>query len=353
MTNLESIENSIGAVEENSAEGLDSVGPIIPAKQDLIGDLIINPLGSEVPHEETDTTSLMDLSFEIEKYKKDIFSDEESGGQLELFLQEVAEPEKRKDMDLEEKRKIVEAYCIEFNNKSNAISGTLTLQLIKIGRALIALKQLVLSERKTRWEEWAKDNIKFLKERNRQTYMQLAKIPRIEKYAVLGKERLLHISGEITVGKDDSDPIGSFFEKHELPFDPEEETPFADFKDRVDAAVLVEKAGNKGLKLDPDLVLQLVRIRFKFSASDMEDLKRILDSNGNPDEYLSKLVLNKGKRETLFEKEKREESFARYRTRMTQAIDFMIEQDNVDTIEPVEIEELITKLQELLTKYLG
>jgi hypothetical protein len=352
MANIEPIYNSIEKVEESSKEGLEAVEPNISAKQDPIGELIINPQDSEVPREETDTTSLLDLSFEIAKYKKDIFSDDESADQLDLFIEEVSDHEKRKDMDLEEKAKIVEAYCIDFSKKSNAINGNLTLQIVKIGRALVGLKQLVLSERKIRWEEWAKNNIKFLKERNRQTYMRLSKIPGVEKYAVLGKERLLHISGEITAAKEDSDPIGSFFEKHEIPFDPEEETPFSDFKDRVDTAVMVEKAEKKDLELDPDLVLELVRIRFKFSASDMEDMKRIEESNGDPNEYLKSLILNKGKRDTLFEKDKKEESFARYRTRMTQAIDFMIEQENVDKIEPVEIEELINKLQELLKKCL-
>ena len=174
MANIEPIYNSIEKVEESSKEGLEAVEPNISAKQDPIGELIINPQDSEVPREETDTTSLLDLSFEIAKYKKDIFSDDESADQLDLFIEEVSDHEKRKDMDLEEKAKIVEAYCIDFSKKSNAINGNLTLQIVKIGRALVGLKQLVLSERKIRWEEWAKDNIKFLKERNRQTYMRLS-----------------------------------------------------------------------------------------------------------------------------------------------------------------------------------
>ena len=352
MENIESIDNDIEKVEKNSTET-----PIIPveppntAMKDPIGELIIDPQEPDISQGQTDTTSLLDLSFEIAKYKKDIFTDDEAEEQLDLFINDVLDREKRKEMDLEEKTRIIEAYCVAFNKKSNAINGNLTLQIIKIGKALMGLKQLVLSERKKRWEEWAKSNVKFLKDRNRQTYMQLAKIPGVERYAVFGKERLLHISGEISPAEDDSDPIGSFLEKHEIPFDPEEETPYSDFKDRVDAAVIVEKAEKQGLELDPELVLELVRIRFKFNTADMGDLKRIEDSNGDPDEYLKKIVMNKGKRDILFEKDKKEESFARYRARMTEAIDFIIKQDNVDKIEPVEIEDLIHKLQELLKKF--
>jgi hypothetical protein len=182
----------------------------------------------------------------------------------------------------------------------------------------------------------------------------LARLKKAEKYAVLGIDRLLHLMSVTKGWKDikNQDPIGTFFEKFKIPFNPENETPLEEFKNQVDIALELNKAEKAGLQLDPELIEGLIKLRKSLTSSDLEELKRIKDSNGEPNIYLGSLVENGGQKEKGSKNEKKPESFNKLRARMQQTIQSIQDSNELpDDIDADEIQSLIDallKLKEIL-----
>jgi len=186
--------------------------------------------------------------------------------------------------------------------------------------------------------------------------MQLAQIPNVEKYIFFGKERLLH-TWQVTkpiMDQNDPDPIGTLLQKHDIDFEKATEIPLVEFKNMVDAAVIMEKTSRKNLDLDRESVRGLIEMGFKFTNTDYKEFKQIKEAKGDPNKLLDKLFINKGKREEVYEQlDKKKASFIRTTAQMKKLVDHMIENKKFENIDHNEITALIKKLEDFKEKVIN
>jgi len=153
--------------------------------------------------------------------------------------------------------------------------GKFVLFRIQMGKCFIKIQELV-NQRGKEWVKWVKENIKFLSLRSVQDYMRLARTPQIEKYAMLGKERLIILLRALEKAQKliVEDPIGSFMAENGIQFDPEAENDFDEFKIQVDVAMISQRLVNEGITCIPrDKVEILVRDRIELRAAHLRAIK--------------------------------------------------------------------------------
>lgn len=249
----------------------------------------------------SDTTSLHDVHSEIKKDqgkalgKKELYTEANDYVGARIPTEKVQYENKiSSGLDL------LKRYEFQSNRAWHVYQGTFVIYAIQKGKILNILKEVVKKNEKEKskderigWSNWANENIKFLEERSRRNYMLLAEREDCHPYFYLGSERLLHLIGA-TKGEE-NDTVSDFLKKHELEFDPRsnpEDNPqlVKQFKDKVDAALAVEKGNEKyGLELDLLKTQGLIALKFKIDNRFFENLKLIKDTGGNLDEHLERI----------------------------------------------------------------
>lgn len=302
-----------------------------------------------------DSTSMVELTVMKESFDPLITNEVKILDEIDEILESIEDSPESDSENLDDQINVLKKVYINVTNAEKAITASLTAQHVKIGKLSLKIKKIVLSQ-DFNWEKWAKSNLKFMNKRTRQTYMQLAQIPNVEKYLMFGKERLLLIWREIKdiAKKDDPDPIGTFLKKHGVDFETAMEKPLVEFKNIVDTAVIIEKTAKKDLDLDRESVRGLIEIGFKFTNADFQQFVDIKEADGDPNKLLDKLFINKGRREDVYEQpDKKKASFIRTTAQMKRLVDDMIKNKKFEDIEPKEISDLIKKLKDFRKKLIN
>lgn len=307
---------------------------------------------SAPPTQGYDSTSMVELT--VMKENVDLFfnPEQEISKDMIAFPNTIVEPQDLGSKNLKESINLLEQYYSSFSRSEKAINASITAHQVKLGKVLHIIKRKAKAEGRE-WKYVTKHFIPFINRRTRETYMQLAEIPMVEKYILFRKERILHIWQVIKdqSGEFDSDPIGRFLEKHGIDFETAIKEPLVEFKNMVDTAVVIEKASKKDLDLDRESVRGLIEMGFKFTNADFQQFK---DSDDDPNVSLEKLLTNKGRRDTVPEKqEKKKTSFNRASTEMNQLVDQIIKEKNFENIDPEKITDLIKKLEDFKTKLIS
>jgi hypothetical protein len=124
-------------------------------------------------------------------------------------------------------------------NEAGAFDMTKTARTIRNGKVLMALKALLREVKGGPWAGWAKENIPFLSERTRQSWMLLAQYDCLG-FACLGEDRLLRIIRHQKATKSPT-PISDFLSEKGLLTDPPFNPLDVSLKGRVDEALRRER----------------------------------------------------------------------------------------------------------------
>jgi hypothetical protein len=200
-----------------------------------------NPNANMLPI--TDGTSIEDFWTKINGDNGTLVSDTDVFNKLRGFSGDKAEEHKALDNRIQERLDLLREAYTDYSTSLAEVQGTYAEYGIRLGGVLIELKTDV-RKRGYQWGIWAKDNLGFMNARTRQTFMQLAGIPGVSQYALLGKDRLLKLQ-PITKDKVGLDPIGSILEKYEITLD--SKSTIEEFKADVDSVLFVEKTQKKRL----------------------------------------------------------------------------------------------------------
>lgn len=304
----------------------------------------------------SDTTSVGDVQFFIQSHVADLLEEPEILNQVDRFINTPIpdDANERKnllnvgvDLLLEFSKKVDKAY--------QGMEGVFAVYAIKLGQLLHYLKRLTKRLGVREWERWASENLKFLGQRTRINYMQLASRPDSHAYALLGMERLLLLIRATQDWKGD-DRVGDFLRKYGIKFDPESRETLKAFKTKVDTAINLEKLEKLELNVpaDPKLVEGLTEHRHIFDKDLLTTIKKIDDSKGDPNEYLNRLLINKGKEKDPFEGSKVIQDFNDAGARLLNILNFMEQHSEAyDTVEVEIVDELVEKLNEFRTKIIN
>ncbi len=277
----------------------------------------------------------LEKEVEVSNYKSQIlqYAKESQLSEIKIRIQEIQD--------------LLKDYYIEFNKHEKAINVNLAIRMLKMGKLLNSIKKLIYQLGDITWDAWVKRNLQFMNERTMQTYMQLARIKNVEKHLILGKERILHIDKVIKANiQDDCDPIATFLKRHKITAN--EDTPFEEFKNIIDTAIVIDKAQSKKIntKLDYEAVRVLIEIGFQFTNSEYSELKIVEDASGDPNKVLNSWVLSRGKQKAEDKKNKTPD-FHLLGSRMKQTVDFLLKNKEIKDIEPKEVQEVIDLLEKL------
>lgn len=271
----------------------------------------------------SDSTSVVDVQVLIEEDAGNLLGDKDVFTNMTNFIRDAMKDKSKSDQDKikEGKALLGKAYAC-FNQAQHTVEGTFARYAIGLGKVLIILKKLVGRG----WEAWCAENLQFMSESNRQVYMRLAETLGIENHSYLGMERCLHLIS-VTKDRKSKDPIGDFFKKFDLDFDPKQEPKrlLAEFKTQVDAAIFVAKARSHGVHVDPKGVTKLLEIGVKVDNQILRNLAIIQKNGGDTNKYLDTLHLNQGQEEEFLEPEKRIEGFNKLVVRLKATIDSILE----------------------------
>jgi len=208
-----------------------------------------------------------------------------------------------------------------------------------------------------RWDRWVENNFGPRSIRTVEDWRRLARIPSIEKYAYLGKARLMLIVSAL--GKiEGNDPIKDLKEEYSIPLDPGEDIPLCDIQEAIEGAVILRRLEKAKIKVDTELIQKLVRLGAHKNAPLVRDVVIIKNSNGDVNDYLHKLYAKKGELDNtlrgLTEPQKKLEHFNRAGSKMKELVKeidkdvTLLEEINLDLLR-----ELIEQLTALRTKRVG
>lgn len=128
---------------------------------------------------------------------------------------------------------------VKQNHKSETISSAIRLRdSLVLGRYCIKHQKLA-RKLDVNWQKWLKESIPHYSQKSISDFMQLAKVPKIEKYIILGKARLMALLPYID--EDENDPIGTILSEMGIRFNPEDAITYEVFKDAVDLIIIMRK----------------------------------------------------------------------------------------------------------------
>ena len=166
--------------------------------------------------------------------------------------------------------------------------------MIRMGQAWNRIKSLV-TRNGAKWQTWVKDELGSKAIRTVQDYMRLASIPSVMDYIALGKSRLMVIA-RVVESSEGENPIGDFLVKHNIQFNPEEDTPVEKLEVDVKTPAVIERLKQKGVHdVDGEKVRQLLSMGCISGSRIVKHLLKAHESDGNLNELLDKLIANNGK----------------------------------------------------------
>jgi hypothetical protein len=288
------------------------------------------------------------------------FDSDENKQQIDQFTQSAhSVKECELEKTIQAGIKLLESFHCSRNHVWNNIIEQKTMNDIKLGELLIALKQLVKKSLKkekniTTWIVWQKENITFMDVRYCQKLMQMAKRKDAHRYAFLGKEKLLRLISA-TENREDEDKIGSFLKDNDIQVSPDMNLNIDEFELMLETAVANELLKKDGVQVDLELLRSLVCNKIKVDQRLSKKLKLINENDGDPEQYLSKILNNQGSEASKDETHKKFDSIKKLASKMMQSLknlhkkpDLMthVEIDQID-----DINKIITELYELKFDY--
>jgi hypothetical protein len=283
----------------------------------------------------------------------------ESNGELAVASQwstEVVEGDSQKELSPEEILKqgikVAEALAAEVNRVINIAQRSHAERAIVLGHVCIVLKQMVKKlENKTLWEPWAVENLPFIGVRNREKFMRLAKRRDCHRYAFLGVDRLDMLVAATEDLKKENDPIGKLLKKYRIEFDEKSDMEIGDFKRKIDAAIAAERLEEEGLKLDFQLIQDVINMNGKIDTPLINRLKDLEKCDGKPKKLLEDLILSGGKKHGSSPDE-RPQDFNKLSADLIKTIDYLIEEpDYIDNLDEKIFDKLLESLKKLKKLY--
>lgn len=299
----------------------------------------------------SDSTSLIDVKVFMQTHGRDLLDDPEIIDEVETFIRApIPENKRERKMLLDSGIDLLHHFSRQVNKVSHGIEAVSTTYFIRLGKLLLQLKQILKRLGLREWDQWATQHIPFISQRARIDYMKLASRIDCHPFALLGMERLMLLI-RATEDWKGNNRIGDFLRKYGINFDPESREILKTFKIKADTAINLEKLEKLNVPVDPKLVEGLTEHRHVFDKDLLTTVKKITDSKGDPNEYLNRLVVNKGKEKNLFEGSKVIEDFNDAGARLLNILNFMEQHSEAyDTVEVEIVEELIERLNEFKTK---
>ncbi len=289
----------------------------------------------------SDSTAAADIITFIEEDEGDLLGDSELDDAVEGFLNPETEFESNEEK-LEAGQDLLRRFFIQQNRSWAGMLGTFAGYAVKNGRILIELKALVKACG-NKWEPWAAENLKFMKPRTRQAFMQLAAVPGIDDYLHFGKERLL-VLDSATKGFKGEDPIGDFLKSHELYFDPDAEIDLHAYQDAVDLALDHERVKNAGIEVQKDSIKKYKMDGKKVDGQLIKTLKAVQKSGGNPNTHL----VDPPGDDDEDDGNKRVQSFKKLAVSLLGTIDWIVgHPDFINKVDADKLDELTDKLASL------
>jgi hypothetical protein len=301
----------------------------------------------------TDSTSVGDVQIFINTHVADLLDEPNILKQVDRFIQTPI-PEKKWEREtlLDSGVNLLQHFSKNVDKAYGGIEGVFAVYAIKLGQLLHYLKKLTRRLGLREWNRWATENLKFLGQRTRINYMEIADRPDCHAFALLGMERLLLLIRATRDWKG-NDRIGEFMRKYQIKFDPESRETLKAFKTKVDTAINLEKLEKLKLNVpaDPKLVEGLTEHRHIFDNDLLTTIKKIDDSKGDLNKYLNRLVINKGKEKSPFEGQKVIQDFNDVGAHLLKILDYMDQHEEAhETVEVEIVEELIERLNEFKKK---
>ena len=337
---MNKVVENVNAVEVPRAE-------LVPATEVLLTPAI--PKGDEGEYMDyfgQDSTSLIDIT------SLEIMEDE--GGHADALKNWEKKLNKAKGAQKDEVIAEGIAFALsvtqDTNKFINVMSRNLAERSIIIGTICNLLKKH-MKVANVPWVVWAEKNLSFIHKRNREKYMMLANRSDCYPYSFLGIDRLEMLCSATKASKD-KDPIGTLLRSHNITFNPEDETNLAEFKAKIDAALSIERLSKKGLTVDFNLVVKVLRIGKEFDNALIKTLSNIQECDGDTTKHLENLLLTGGKESADYDVAKKPEDFNKLSNRLIQTIDYLIEGCSKQTVSLDQLDKdsymlLITKLAEL------
>lgn len=202
------------------------------------------------------------------------------------------------DMKLDDLKKVItsqnNALCASLANvqASNGNRG------YTIGKALIRAKYLTEKDQFGKgFEAWHKANLdnRSLSLRTCYKYMDIAKIPGVLNWLVLGIEKLAALKPLLLQrvdidNLDKMDPIGSFMKEYEI--DPHAHTEVEDLRFEIGVGMAMARLRANNVKVSRELVYDFLAKGFDLKLKDIEVMKETQESGGSPGSYLERLIKN-------------------------------------------------------------
>ena len=178
-----------------------------------------------------------------------------------------------------------------------------------------------------KWIEWFKDNFDGREFRSVQDYMRLARKPGIIAYAWLGKERLMETDRQLTdEDKKADDPVGSFFEKNGIHFNPEEELDVRELRIETDVAINLQKLLNEGItEIPKELIDTLVRTGNELESKHILNIKAAKEDGKDLVKYMEELIASDGRPQPIMTADRKADGFKKTANRFIKAIENALE----------------------------
>lgn len=177
--------------------------------------------------------------------------------------------------------------------KQNYRAGAVS-YAIAMGRLFNALKPVVRKAGHD-WQPWAAKHFKYITGKTRQVYMLLAKTEHVHPYAALGTDRLVCLIS-LSKGQKCLDSIGGLLQKYEVKV-PHPDEPLDEFKKKIDAVLMTEKAQKRNLGVTYDEILDLINVKRNPGPQLLRDLVKIQNAGGDVHRHISDLIMNGGQDE--------------------------------------------------------
>lgn len=299
VTPAEAGETAAGK-EVGSEENVEAGG--IAETQEEVTDFHDGTTSSEVEDEIdwsriSDSTSLQEIHMVVSGDVGKLLGDTELQNEVLLFGEDALRDEVMGKTDNEQlnfAKALVIRYHKQLNKAMNSTGAVFTEYAITMGKALVKTKKLV-KRCGHKWEEWVVKNLNGISGRTIQKYMLMAKRSDARDYKVLGMERLYKLIVATKDDEDQDDPIGEFLERFKITYNPESGETVEEFKEKVDAGILVSKLSKAGIEVDFELMKRFVRSRLNPNGRMLEDLKLIKDDRSMVEKYMQKVIANQGK----------------------------------------------------------
>jgi hypothetical protein len=244
--------------------------------------------------------------------------------------------------------------------KSGAIAeGIQTKYSIRLG-TLFNIQKRIVRYLGRDWTKWFEEN-NTISLRSAQDYMALAKVPKIIRYAFLGKERLMEILRVIDTSRGE-DPVGNFLREHGFDVDLESgakenrKTLRADIEAIIATNLIrkVEEESKVPLELNTDLLKKLIRLGTPVEKGLIKDLVIIKQNGGDPNRYLERRYINGGEEEDIITSTKKLQGISKLAGHLKSSVDYLRKHreliDKVTKASVQSLEEQVAELKALINE---